>query len=66
MQYYREYIEVTDEAGAPYVAEVRLCHDWLAMPKADQNQVVILDERVPVTAAWDAEDMPTETWAVMA
>lgn len=66
MEYYREYIEVTDDPSGPYVAEVRLCHDFPAMPRTAENQVVIFDDRVPMSDAWHADDMPTMTWAVLA
>lgn len=63
--YYREYIEIVPDDGTPpYVAEVRLCHDFPWMRPTDQNQVVIFDDRVPMSDAWRADDMPTNTWSV--
>ena len=69
MEYYREYIEIgdPDDGGPPYVAEVRLCHEFPVSTEhlPPGNRVISLDDRVPVSAAWDAEDMPTETWNVL-
>lgn len=66
MEYYREYIEVSDpdDGGAPYIAEVRLCHDFPQIEPTDSNTVVVFDERVQLSDAWRAQDMPTETWGV--
>lgn len=65
--FYREFIEVTDEPGAPYVVEIRLCHEFPVMPVTGSNQVVVLDPAVAelMCAAWAAQDMPTDTWSVM-
>lgn len=68
MEIYREYIEVSDPAdgGPPYTAEIRLCHDF-PVPLTELpggNRVVVFDERVELSGAWRADDMPTETWGV--
>lgn len=67
MEYYREYIEVTDpdDAGEPYIVEVRLCHDFPEIAPNGGNQVVVFDTRVPMSADWRSEDMPTDTWAAL-
>jgi hypothetical protein len=64
---YQEFFEVTDEPGAPYVVEIRPCHDFPVMPLTGSNQVVVLDPQVAalMCAAWAEQDMPTNTWAVM-
>lgn len=67
--YYREYIEiVSDDDEPPFVAEVRMCHDFPEMQPGGGNQVVVLDERVAATMdePWCAGDMPTDTWSVLA
>lgn len=66
MQYYREYIEITDEPGhPPRVEEIRLCHDFPPMTPTDDNQVVVFDDRVALTEACHDEDWPTQTWGVL-
>lgn len=70
MKYFREYLEVCDD-GQPYTVEIRLCHDYVAIPPTDQNQVIVFDERVAELMVADAEvwtraDMPTNTWSVLA
>ena len=65
-KYYRQYIE-TDGPDGPFTAEVRLCHDFPAISPTDQNQVVVLDERVAALMCdrWQLDDMPTDTWGVL-
>lgn len=65
MEYFREYIEVTDD-GLPYTAEVRMCHDFPAMKPAGGNQVALFDERVAVLAGAGWSGATTDTWAVLA
>ena len=70
MQYYREYLEITDVAE-PFTAEIRLCHDFPEIPPTDQNQVIVFDPRVAAEMAgepgvWQARDMPTGCWSVLA
>jgi hypothetical protein len=64
---YREFFEVTDEPGGPYVVEIRLCHEFPVMPLSGSNQVVVLDPAVAglMCATWAERDMPTDTWGVM-
>jgi hypothetical protein len=68
MHYYREYVEVTDDPDGAFVAEVRLCHDFPEIAPNAGNQVAVLDERVAalMDAPWAAQDMPTDTWSVLA
>lgn len=70
MEYYREYIEVADpdDGGPPYTAEVRLCHDFPVIKPTGGNQVVVFDERVPMSVAFACSDEPadTETFGVLA
>lgn len=69
MRYYREYIEVIPEDGSgPYTAEVRLCHDFPEIRPTGQNQLVVLDERVSLLMCpqWTGDEMPTDTWGVLA
>jgi len=69
LEYYREYIEVMpDDDSAPYAAEIRLCHDFPEIQPNDGNQLVVLDDRVAALMGelWAAQDMPTDTWQVMA
>ena len=67
MQFYREYVEVSDpdDGGGPYIGEVRLCHDFPEIAPTGGNQVVVFDDRVPMSADWRLDDMPTETWGVL-
>jgi hypothetical protein len=68
MEYYREYIEIADpgDGGPPYTAEVKLCHDFPIAEVTGGNRVVVLDGRVTLSDAWSEQDMPTETWGVIA
>ena len=70
MHIFRQYLEVTD-ADEPFTAEIRLCHDFPAIPFTNENQVIVFDERVASEMAgekgiWSARDMPTGTWSVLA
>lgn len=67
MEYYREYIEIADpdDGGPPYIAEVKLCHDFPPIAPTGGNQVVVFDPRVPMSADWRSEDFPTDTWGVL-
>ena len=69
VRYYREYIEVVpDDGSPPYVAEVRLCHDFPEISPTGDNQLVVLDDRVVALMSdiWAGRDMPTDTWGVLA
>lgn len=65
MDYYREYIEVTDASGPPHTAEVRLCHDFPFMAPSGGNQVAIFDERVSALARADWSGPNTDTFCAM-
>lgn len=66
-EYYREYIEVTDGPGAPFTAEIRMCHDFPEIQPGGGNQVIVLDDRVAALMSdrWQLDDMPTDTWGVL-
>lgn len=66
--YYRQYIEVEDELGKPFTAEVRMCYDFPVIRPGGGNQVVVFDDRVSslMCDRWSLDDMPTDTWGVLA
>lgn len=64
MQYYREYVETEGPFG-PYVAEIRLCHDFPEIAPNGGNQVAVFDDRVQMSDDWSHEDMPTDTFRAL-
>lgn len=69
MSYYREYVEIVpDDGSAPFTAVIRMCHDFPEIRPTDANQLVVLDDRVAGLMAepWSGQDMPTDTWGVLA
>ncbi len=65
--YYREYIETADLDG-PFIAEVRLCHDFPEIKPTGHNTVVVFDSRVTelLPDGWHmAADMPTDCWGAI-
>lgn len=67
MDYYREYIEVTEpsDGGPPYTAEVRLCHDFPVIKPGGGNTVVVFDQRVGDGLSEGCREdvtLPTDQW----
>ena len=67
MHVYREYIEITDpeDGGPPYVATIRMCHDFPEIQPNGGNQVVVFDDRVPMSDECRSDEYPTDTWGVL-